>query len=52
MKRDEQPEMSEDYIAGRYVYITIPFWGRYKVFYEPSGSGKQDIVFLHIQKTR
>lgn len=47
MKVDEEPELDEDYIVGRYVYITIPTWGKCKVFYEQSGSGEQDIVFLH-----
>jgi hypothetical protein len=44
---DEQPETDEDYIVGRYVYVTAPVWGRCKVFYEQSGEGEQDIVFLH-----
>jgi pimeloyl-ACP methyl ester carboxylesterase len=47
MKEDFQPETDEDFIVGRYVYITAPVWGRCKVFYEQSGTGKQDIVFLH-----
>ncbi|KAE8441570.1 hypothetical protein EG329_004689 [Mollisiaceae sp. DMI_Dod_QoI] len=47
MPADEQPEMDEDHIVGRYVYITTPIWGRCKVFYEQSGDGKQDIVFCH-----
>lgn len=47
MKADEQPETDEDFIVGRYVYVTAPIWGRCKVFYEQSGEGKQDILFLH-----
>ncbi|KAE9363147.1 alpha/beta-hydrolase [Stipitochalara longipes BDJ] len=47
MKADTQPETDEDFIVGRYIYITAPIWGRCKVFYEQSGEGKQDIVFLH-----
>ncbi|EMR82909.1 putative alpha beta hydrolase fold family protein [Botrytis cinerea BcDW1] len=47
MKLDEEPEVDEDHVIGRYVYLDIPTWGRCKVFYEQSGSGKQDIVFLH-----
>ncbi|EME38348.1 hypothetical protein DOTSEDRAFT_75781 [Dothistroma septosporum NZE10] len=45
---DEEPEVDEDHIVGRYVYINAgPIWGRSKVFYEMSGEGDQDIVFLH-----
>ena len=45
---EEQVEPDEDYITGRYVYLTAPEpWGKCKIFYEQSGSGTQDIVFLH-----
>lgn len=44
---DDDPEVDEDHIIGRYIYITAPVWGRCKVFYEQSGTGDQDIVFLH-----
>lgn len=44
---DEQPEPDEDHLTGRYVYITAPVWGKAKVFYETSGDGDQEIVFLH-----
>lgn len=37
----------EDHIVGRYVYVTAPLWGRCKLFYEQSGAGKQDVLFLH-----
>ncbi|WPG99333.1 Hypothetical protein R9X50_00214700 [Acrodontium crateriforme] len=43
----DNPSDEEDWIVGRYVYITSPVWGRCKVFYEQSGDGDQDIVFLH-----
>lgn len=42
-----QPETDEDHLVGRYVYISAPVWGRSKVFYEKSGEGAQEIVFLH-----
>lgn len=44
---DEEPEQDEDHIVGRYVYVTSPVWGKCKIFYEQSGEGDQDIVFLH-----
>ncbi|CAK4035015.1 alpha beta hydrolase fold family, partial [Lecanosticta acicola] len=44
---DDEPEMDEDHIVGRYAYITSPGWGKCKVFYEQAGEGDQDIVFLH-----
>ncbi|PVH70071.1 alpha/beta-hydrolase [Cadophora sp. DSE1049] len=47
MRQDSQAEMDEDHIIARYVYINTPVWGRCKVFYEASGEGKQQIVFLH-----
>ena len=47
MQEDEQPEQTEDHIVGRYIFITPPLWGRTKVFYEKSGNGPQEIVFLH-----
>ncbi|KAI9733401.1 MAG: hypothetical protein M1834_003485 [Cirrosporium novae-zelandiae] len=47
MKEYEQPQMNEDHLVGRYVYITAPIWGCCKVFYEHSGDGDQEIVFLH-----
>ncbi|KAK0118360.1 hypothetical protein ONS95_012648 [Cadophora gregata] len=47
MRVDSQVEPDEDHIVGRYVYIDAPVWGRCKVFYEASGEGKQQIVFLH-----
>jgi len=47
MKEDSQPEMEDDYITGKYIYIQAPVWGRTKVFYEKSGKGQQEIVFLH-----
>ncbi|KAJ4558247.1 hypothetical protein HRR86_000214 [Exophiala dermatitidis] len=47
LKEDEQPETDEDHITGKYIYINAPVWGRTKVFYETSGTGAQQIVFLH-----
>lgn len=47
MKEDSQPEMDEDHITGKYVYITPPTWGRTKLFYETAGTGKEEIVFCH-----
>lgn len=44
---DDEPDMDEDHLVGRYVYIKSPLWGRCKVFYEQSGEGDQEIVFLH-----
>ncbi|KAK7894234.1 hypothetical protein LTR67_005992 [Exophiala xenobiotica] len=47
LQEDEQPETDEDHITGKYIYINAPVWGRTKVFYETSGTGPQQIVFLH-----
>jgi len=47
IKEDDQSEADEDHLTGRYIYINAPVWGRTKVFYETSGKGPQQIVFLH-----
>lgn len=47
LKEEEQAEEERDYLTGRYVFLDAPVWGRSKVFYESSGEGKQQIVFLH-----
>ncbi|KAJ4348953.1 hypothetical protein N0V95_005001 [Ascochyta clinopodiicola] len=47
LKEEEQAEQERDYLTGRYVFLDAPVWGRSKVFYESSGEGKQQIVFLH-----
>lgn len=47
MKEDDQEESDEDHIAGRYIYINPPVWGRSKTFVESSGNGPQEIVFCH-----
>ncbi|TVY75769.1 hypothetical protein LSUE1_G005326 [Lachnellula suecica] len=47
IKAEEEPETEEDHIVGRYIYANVPIWGRSKIFYEQSGTGNQDIVFLH-----
>ena len=44
---DTEPERDDDAIVGRYSYITSPLWGRCKCFYEQSGNGDQEILFLH-----
>ncbi|KAL1645183.1 hypothetical protein SLS58_003888 [Diplodia intermedia] len=40
-------EPDEDYITGRYIYVTAPGWGRTKIFVEKAGVGKQQLLFLH-----
>ncbi|PVI02891.1 alpha/beta-hydrolase [Periconia macrospinosa] len=47
IKEDTQPEPERDFLTGKYVYLDAPLWGRVKIFYEYSGDGKQQIVFLH-----
>lgn len=42
-----QAEPEEDFLVGRYAYVQTKDWGRCKVFYEQSGTGPQEIVFLH-----
>jgi hypothetical protein len=44
---EQQPEPTQDHLTGRYVYLDAPVWGRVKTFYESSGEGRQQIVFLH-----
>nr|OQO25494.1 hypothetical protein B0A51_08761 [Rachicladosporium sp. CCFEE 5018] len=45
---DDQADPEEDCIVGRYAYVNAgPLWGKCKIFYEQSGEGSQDIVFLH-----
>lgn len=44
---DEEPELEDDAIVGRYTYIQVLHWGKCKVFYEQAGEGSQEIVFLH-----
>ncbi|EKG16640.1 Alpha/beta hydrolase fold-1 [Macrophomina phaseolina MS6] len=43
----EPPETNEDFVTGRYIYVSPPHWGRSKIFVEKAGVGKQQIVFLH-----
>lgn len=47
MAEEVDDELDEDHIVGRYTYVTAPVWGKCKVFYEQSGDGDQEIVFLH-----
>lgn len=42
-----QQEQEEDFLTGKYVFVQTKNWGRCKIFYETSGSGDQEIVFLH-----
>ncbi|KAK5239870.1 hypothetical protein LTR16_011416, partial [Cryomyces antarcticus] len=46
---DEEPQLDDDAIVGRYIYVSVPLWGRCKIFYEQSGTGDKSnsIVFLH-----
>ncbi|KAL1590718.1 hypothetical protein WHR41_00881 [Cladosporium halotolerans] len=44
---EQQDEPEDDCIVGRYVYVKSPMWGKCKVFYEQSGEGNQEIIFLH-----
>ena len=44
---EDDEDTDEDHLVGRYLYLTASLWGRCKVFYEKSGEGKQEIVFLH-----
>jgi len=47
MQEETQPEMDDDHIVGRYIYVNPPVWGRTKVFYEKSGNGKEELLFCH-----
>ena len=47
MKEDPYQEPTEDFLIGRYTYVSAPIWGKCKLFYETSGNGSQPIVFLH-----
>ncbi|KAJ0418927.1 Alpha/Beta hydrolase protein [Aspergillus carlsbadensis] len=40
-------EADEDHLTGKYAFINPPVWGKTKVFYKTSGTGPQEIVFLH-----
>ncbi|GAB1198710.1 hypothetical protein APSETT444_008038 [Aspergillus pseudonomiae] len=47
LSQETQTVIDEDHITGKYVYINTPVWGKSKVFYEFSGEGPQEIMFLH-----
>ena len=47
MAEEAEEDSDEDHLVGRYTHVVAPIWGKCKVFYEQSGEGKQDIVFLH-----
>ncbi|KAJ5731295.1 uncharacterized protein N7483_005803 [Penicillium malachiteum] len=44
---DLQPEQEDDFLVGRYIFINTAAWGRCKVFFERSGTGPREILFLH-----
>lgn len=47
---DEPPDdevTDEDAVTGKYIWLSHSEYGRVKIFYESSGSGPQDILFLH-----
>ncbi|KAK1922506.1 Alpha/Beta hydrolase protein [Papiliotrema laurentii] len=46
---EPDPEVDEeDHITGRYAILELPKWGgKCKIYYEQSGTGTQDILFLH-----
>ncbi|CAD6576093.1 MAG: hypothetical protein CYPHOPRED_005869 [Cyphobasidiales sp. Tagirdzhanova-0007] len=47
-EEEDEPCPNEDHIVGRYVYLDLSKWGgKCKVYYEQSGEGGQDILFLH-----
>ena len=43
----QEDDSVEDHITGRYAYLTAPSWGRCKVYYERSGTGERQVVFIH-----
>lgn len=40
-------ELAQDHLIGRYLHLELPVWGRCKIFYESSGEGDINVVFLH-----
>lgn len=44
---DEVESDPEDFITGRYIHIKTPLHGRARIFVESSGSGPQQVLFLH-----
>ena len=50
MTLDEPPEdelTDEDAVTGKYTWLEMSEYGKVKIFYETSGSGPQDLLFLH-----
>lgn len=37
----------EDTLIGRYTWLDIEGWGKSKIFWETSGAGPQNVLFLH-----
>ena len=45
---NEEEEVEEqDFIQSHYIFLTLPLYGRCKIFIEQSGNEGQDILFLH-----
>lgn len=42
-----QPEQEADHLTGWYMFVQSKGWGRCKIFYESSGTGPCEIIFLH-----
>jgi pimeloyl-ACP methyl ester carboxylesterase len=40
-------DQQEDALVGRYMRVETEGWGRSKIFWETSGTGPQNILFLH-----
>ena len=40
-------ERDDDSITGHYTWVTLPALGKCKIFYETSGTGNHDVLFLH-----
>ncbi|KAI3573500.1 Alpha/Beta hydrolase protein [Fusarium oxysporum f. sp. albedinis] len=40
-------EADDDAILGHYTWVTLPGNEKCKIYYETSGSGRQDLLFLH-----
>ncbi|KAF2239646.1 alpha/beta hydrolase-like protein [Viridothelium virens] len=44
---DNEETEEQDFIQGHYIFLTLPLYGRCKIFVEQSGTGTQDLLFLH-----
>ena len=47
LEEDGEEMEGEDFIQSHYTWLTLPLYGRCKVFIEQSGEGQQEILFLH-----